>query len=102
MVEKAKPTSEQIDAAFKAANDYIKKSDPKNSTVSNTEKLQLYALFKQATVGVCTGPQPGRLQVVNRAKHDAWKALGSMGKDEAKLAFISILSKSDPKFAPKL
>ena len=102
MAEKAKPTPEQIDAAFKAANDFITKSDPKTSTVSNTEKLQLYALFKQATVGACTGAQPGRLQVVNRAKYDAWKALGSMGKDEAKLAFISILSKKNPNFQHKL
>ena len=38
------------------------------------------------------GKQPGRLQVVARAKYDAWKAVGtSMSKEEAKMAFIELL-----------
>ena len=40
--------------------------------------------------------------MVARAKYDAWKGLGSISQDEAKLAFIDVLVKKQPKFAPKL
>ncbi|KAF0028641.1 hypothetical protein F2P81_019728 [Scophthalmus maximus] len=46
----------------------------------NRVKLQIYALFKQATQGPCTTSSPGMLDFVNRAKWDAWKALGSISQ----------------------
>src|SRR6478672_10193947 len=42
-------------------------SDPGNDT-----KLQLYALYKQATEGDVQGKRPGFTNPVGRAKHDAW------------------------------
>ena len=43
----AKPTSAQIDAVFKAANEFVAKSDPKSGpSLSNGDKLRFYALFK--------------------------------------------------------
>ena len=50
------PTSAQIDAAFQAANKFVASSDPKNGpSLSNSDKLKFYALFKQSTSGPCTG-----------------------------------------------
>ena len=48
------------------------------ASVSNDEKLKVYALFKQATVGECSehgGGQPWAVQVEKRAKWDAWAAV---------------------------
>ena len=38
----------------------------------NDELLELYALFKQATVGDVSGSRPGMLEFKGRAKFDAW------------------------------
>lgn len=48
---------------------------------SNADLLKLYALFKQATEGDVTGKQPGRFNLKERAKYDAWASI--KGKDEA-------------------
>ena len=37
--------------------------------MSNEDKLNFYALFKQATEGPVKGPAPSRLKVVARAKY---------------------------------
>ncbi|HWU67873.1 MAG TPA: acyl-CoA-binding protein, partial [Stenotrophobium sp.] len=39
---------------------------------SNDDLLTLYALFKQATDGDVSGSRPGMLDMVGRAKYDAW------------------------------
>jgi len=52
------------------------------------EKLELYALYKQATAGDVTEPQPSRLNFVNRAKWDARDKLRGMTPDAAKQAYI--------------
>lgn len=56
---------------FEAAADRVKtlKDKPSNDVL-----LQIYALYKQATVGDCTGSQPWAVQVEARAKFDAWAA----------------------------
>jgi enoyl-CoA hydratase len=59
--------------------------------VDNTMKLQLYAYFKQSTDGSCTGERPGMFNLVDRAKYDAWKGLGSMTKDQAQQKYIDIV-----------
>ncbi|XP_066435408.1 enoyl-CoA delta isomerase 2-like [Eleutherodactylus coqui] len=62
------------------------KKDPGNDT-----KLQLYALFKQATQGSCNAPKPGMLDFVNKAKWDAWNSLGNLSKDEAIKSYIELV-----------
>ena len=36
--------------------------------LGNDAKLQLYGLFKQATVGPCTAPRPSLIDMTGRAK----------------------------------
>lgn len=81
-----------LDAKFIAAVDVIKNL-PSHGTfeVSNEMKLQFYAYYKQVTVGPCTNSRPGFWDVVNRAKHDAWAALGSMARDTAMTKYIDNL-----------
>ena len=47
-------TDSQVDAAFKAANDFIKSGD-KSVSLDNATKLKFYGLYKQATEGPCKG-----------------------------------------------
>ena len=72
------PKEAEIEKQFKAAQDIISKGGKEGPKLSNNEKLVFYGLYKQATVGKCNIKAPGRLDVVARAKYDAWNALGSM------------------------
>lgn len=47
----------------------------------NATLLQIYALYKQATVGDVDGKRPGFSDLVDRAKWDAWN--GVKGKPGA-------------------
>jgi delta(3,5)-delta(2,4)-dienoyl-CoA isomerase len=60
-------------------------SDP-----SNDDKLQLYALYKQATVGPNTHPKPGMLDFVGGAKWSAWKGVGALSAAEAEAAYVAL------------
>ncbi|CAJ0957311.1 unnamed protein product [Ranitomeya imitator] len=72
----------------KAQNDLkTLKKDPGNDI-----KLKLYALFKQATQGSCNTPKPGMLDFVNKAKWDAWKAVGSLSQDDARKSYVELVS----------
>eukprot|EP00127_Corallochytrium_limacisporum_P005113 Clim_evm19s199 gene=Clim_evmTU19s199 len=63
---------------------------PSNGPVqpSNTDKLNFYSLYKQATNGPCNVPQPGIFNVIARAKWEAWNALGDIPAEEAKLRYV--------------
>lgn len=55
---------------------------------SNDDLLALYAHFKQATDGDVSGKRPGMLDMVGRAKYDAWAGLKGMGKEDAMQKYI--------------
>lgn len=66
----------------------------------NAAKLKLYALYKQATAGDCTGSRPGMMDFVGRAKYDAWKELSGLSLDDAKekyIGFVEELKAADAK-----
>ena len=50
---------------------------------SNDDLLALYSLFKQGSEGDVSGSRPGMLDMVGRAKYDAWAKLKGTGKDAA-------------------
>jgi acyl-CoA-binding protein len=70
---------EQAVAAVGALTD-----DPGNET-----KLRLYALYKQATVGDVTGRRPGFLDLVGRAKYDAWAELAGTPMEQAEADYVA-------------
>ncbi|KAM4835652.1 enoyl-CoA delta isomerase 2 isoform 2-T4 [Thomomys bottae] len=78
---------------FENAMNQVKllKKDPGNEV-----KLKLYALYKQATEGPCSTPKPGMLDFVNKAKWDAWNALGSLPKETARQNYVDLVSSLSP------
>jgi acyl-CoA-binding protein len=61
--------------------------------LGNDVMLDLYALYKQATVGNATGDRPGMLDIKGRAKYDAWAKRKGMTKDAAMQAYIDLVGK---------
>ena len=59
----------------------------------NTTLLQLYALYKQATVGDANGKRPSMLDLVGRAKYDAWERLKGNTADQAMEQYIALVQK---------
>ncbi|PPE72358.1 acyl-CoA-binding protein [Solimonas fluminis] len=55
---------------------------------SNDDFLALYSLFKQANEGDVKGSRPGMLDMVGRAKYDAWAKLKGTGADKAMQQYI--------------
>lgn len=58
---------------------------------SNELMLRFYAYFKQATLGPCCDARPGFWDLVGRAKHDAWKRLGDMSRNDAMTKYVDEL-----------
>ncbi len=59
----------------------------------NATLLQLYALYKQATVGDANGKRPGMLDLVGWAKYDAWERLKGNTADQAMEQYIAVVQK---------
>lgn len=59
----------------------------------NEELLALYSLFKQATEGDVKGARPGMLDMVGRAKYDAWSRLKGTSGEQAMKNYLSVVNK---------
>lgn len=73
-------------SSFEAAKAQLEASD---ANPDNSAKLTLYGLYKQATVGDVTGNRPGLIDVVGRAKYDAWAERRGMSVAEAEAAYVA-------------
>jgi len=80
---------------FKAASDAVSSS---GGGLGDTAKLQLYGLYKQGTVGPCRTSRPSMMDMVNRAKWDAWHSLGEMCKEEAQIHYVELVDKYMPRW----
>ncbi|WP_028079359.1 acyl-CoA-binding protein [Solimonas soli] len=54
----------------------------------NDDMLFLYAHFKQASEGDVSGSRPGMLDMVGRAKYDAWAKLKGVKADDAMKKYV--------------
>jgi acyl-CoA-binding protein len=63
------------------------------STPSNEFLLELYALYKQATVGDVDGKRPGMMDFKGRAKYDAWAERKGTSKDDAMTKYVALVEK---------
>ena len=61
---------------------------PENATL-----LELYALYKQADAGDVAGDRPSVLDVVGRAKYDAWAKRKGVSRDEAMQTYVELVRK---------
>ena len=74
-----------LQAAFEQAQKDVKTLTERPS---NDDLLALYSLFKQATDGDVSGKRPGMLDMVGRAKYDAWGKLAGTSSDDAMQKYI--------------
>jgi len=59
----------------------------------NEVLLELYSLYKQATIGPVNIPQPWAIQMVERAKWDAWKKQETLSKSQAMSKYIELINR---------
>jgi len=59
-------------------------------TPNNTQKLKLYAFYKQATEGDITEECPGMFSMVERAKWNAWNAIKGKSKEQAMQGYLDV------------
>jgi len=59
--------------------------------LSDDKKLEVYALFKQATVGDTNTERPGMLDFKGKAKWDAWNGKKGTTQDEARQQYIDLV-----------
>ncbi|KAK4490850.1 hypothetical protein RD792_001565, partial [Penstemon davidsonii] len=69
--------------------EYAEKAKTLPDSTSNENKLILYGLYKQATVGNVNTSRPGMFNMRDRAKWDAWKAVEGKSLDEAMSDYIT-------------
>jgi len=84
-----------LDDDFASAQTRVK-ALPK--TPEADELLELYALYKQATVGDVSGSRPGMLDFKGRAKYDAWAKKRGTAGDAAKTAYVTLVSRLETKY----
>lgn len=71
-----------------------------SKSVSNDDKLKVYALFKQATVGDVNTDRPGGFfNFEANAKWDAWNGLKGMTKEEAMRQYIEEVARQQREYA---
>ncbi|GAB6030979.1 hypothetical protein CHUAL_007802 [Chamberlinius hualienensis] len=75
-----------IDEEFNKAAEEVRnlKSSP-----SNEDLLELYALFKQGSVGDVNTERPGMMDFKGKAKWDAWSGKKGTSQDDAKKAYVA-------------
>ncbi|KAI8877685.1 ACBP-domain-containing protein [Backusella circina FSU 941] len=88
-------TERFIDLRFKNALNIIQNLSRESSfQLLKDEKLELYALYKQATEGDISIQRPGLFDVVGRAKWDAWEKIKGLTTLNAKHAYVEALLKA--------
>jgi len=59
----------------------------------NDTLLQLYALYKQGSVGDVQGEKPGFFDFIGVAKYDAWERLQGLDQEAAKSRYVELVRK---------
>ncbi|KAI3818051.1 hypothetical protein L1987_11853 [Smallanthus sonchifolius] len=110
----------ELEDAFCAATAYVAAiaADRSSKKVSSSLQLKLYGLYKIATEGACSVPQPSAIKITARAKWNlivfvylfhmellalrswnAWHELGAMSQEEAMQKYLEIITELDPSWA---
>ena len=92
--------AKKLEDEFKAAVEKVRtapSSGPLNP--SNDLKLKMYALYRQANDGDVQGKRPGMLDLVGRAKYDAWTTVKGMTREQAMKQYIEEINKLTSKYS---
>lgn len=66
---------------------------------SDLELLELYGLFKQASVGDNNTPKPGLLDFKGKAKWESWNKLSGTSQADAEQKYIALVNELKGKYA---
>ena len=72
---------------FEQAAENVKKLTQRPT---NEELLEMYGLYKQATVGDCNTDRPGMFDPKGRAKWDKWDGNKGMSKADAEKKYVEV------------
>ncbi|KAK4011536.1 hypothetical protein OUZ56_020654 [Daphnia magna] len=75
-----------LDEKFNKAAESIRSM---TTSPSDDEMKEIYALYKQSTVGDVNTARPGMLDLKGKAKWDSWESKKGMSADEAKEAYVT-------------
>ena len=64
----------------------------------NDTMLQLYALYKQGSVGDVSGSKPGMFDFVAAAKYEAWERFKGVSQESAQKQYIDLVKSLGGKF----
>ena len=80
-------------SSFEEVVEALKSPDlaPQVEALPNEKKLEVYALFKQATVGDVNTERPGMMDFKGKSKWDAWKSKEGLSQDDAKQAYVELV-----------
>ena len=84
-----------LDEQFNASAEEVKNKI--NKTLSDDELKEIYALFKQGTMGDITKDKPGMMDVKGGAKWEAWNSKKGMDQEEAKSKYIELANEMKEK-----
>ena len=84
---------EDIQKAFNDSVEYVKTAPPQKEA-SQSLKLKMYALYKQATQGDVCGPKPGLMDIAGKAKYKAWSRLKGVSKEEAMQQYVDMVARA--------
>jgi diazepam-binding inhibitor (GABA receptor modulating acyl-CoA-binding protein) len=68
-------------------------------TPADSELLELYALYKQATEGDVRGSRPGVFDFRARMKYDAWAKRAGLSTEDARQAYVVTVARLEQKYA---
>ncbi|XP_030448576.1 acyl-CoA-binding protein-like [Syzygium oleosum] len=69
--------------------EHAEKAKSLPASTKDADKLVLYGLYKQSTIGAVNTGRPGFFSPTERAKWDAWKAVEGKSKEEAMADYIT-------------
>ena len=75
---------DKFEAAVANSKNLTERSD-------NATLLKIYALYKQASIGDNTEKKPGFVDMVGRAKWDAWNSLKGLSSKEAMEQYVELI-----------
>jgi len=71
----------------------VAKSKTLTTRPDNQTLLNIYALYKQGTQGDVRGDKPGFVDMVGRAKYEAWEGQQGKSQDEAMSEYIALIDR---------
>ncbi len=72
--------------------DARKKVEELYTRMDNKTIRKVYAYYKQATEGDISGKRPSALRFRDAVKFDAWSSISGMSREDAKSAYIDLVS----------